>query len=110
MKAEIIISILISGILLATLLGLIVWASIESNVFIGFEQLIGTRWGITTLVDIYIALTFIGIWIGVMENSVVKGILWVLALYTMGNIATLIYFIFRAGKNRSFNGIFLPKI
>ncbi len=103
-------SILLAGFLLIALLWIIVWASIESNVFVGVEQLIAIRWGIATLVDIYIALTFIGVWIGVMENSVMKGIAWTFALYILGNIATLVYFIYRATKSRSFRDIFWPKI
>tara|TARA_B100000686_G_scaffold168123_1_gene175566 strand:+ start:10839 stop:11171 length:333 start_codon:yes stop_codon:yes gene_type:complete len=110
MKIEVIISICLAGVFLILLSGLILWASMESNVMDGFQQLIETRWGMTTLVDIYIALTFIGTWIGVMENSLAKGILWTLALYIIGNIATLVYFIYRASKYRSLNGIFLPQV
>ena len=103
------ISVLVASFLLVFLVAVIVWASLQSNVFVGFDQLIETRWGVATLVDIYIALTFIGVWIGVMENSVIKGIVWTLALYIFGNIATLIYFVYRATKSRSFTEIFLPK-
>lgn len=103
------ISVLVASFLLVFLIAVIVWASLESNVFIGFEQLMATRWGLATLVDIYIALTFIGVWIGVMENSVIKGLAWTLTLYVLGNIATLIYFVYRATKSRSFTEIFLPK-
>ncbi len=110
MKNKNFLSILLAGFLLITLLWVIVWASMESNVFIGIQQLISIRWGLATLVDIYIALTFIGVWIGVMENSVIKGVAWTLTLYILGNIATLVYFIYRATKSRSFRDIFIPKI
>lgn len=109
MKIEMILSGLLAVALLILLLGCIVWASMESDVFVGLEQLMANRWGLTTLVDIYIALTFIGVWIGVMENSVIKGVVWTISLYLLGNVATLIYFIYRATKSSSFSEIFLPK-
>ena len=109
MKAKILIPILLAATLLILLLGCIVWASMDSNVFVGLDQLMANRWGLTTLVDIYIALTFIGIWIGVMENSVIKGVVWTITLYLLGNLATLAYFIYRAIKSSSFTEIFLPK-
>jgi len=109
MKTKISISILLAAALLILLLGCIVWASMESDVFVGLEQLMANRWGLTTLVDIYIALTFIGVWIGVIENSVTKGVVWTISLYLLGNLATLGYFIYRATKSRSFTEIFLPK-
>jgi hypothetical protein len=94
--------------LLIILVGAIIWASIESHVFIGVEQLISFRWGLATLVDIYIALTFIGVWIGVMENSWMKGIMWTISLYILGNVATLAYFLYRASKTNSFRKVFIP--
>jgi hypothetical protein len=96
------------AILLTTLTGFIVWASIESNVLTGFREVLSSRWGMATLVDIYISLTFIGIWIGVIEKSVTKGIIWTLSLYFWGNIATLIYIILRVLKSSKPTEIFLP--
>ena len=98
-----------AGVLLTLLLGSIVWASLESNVLVGFGQLMDTRWGVATLVDIYIALTFIGIWMGVMENSLAKGMVLTLALYLLGNIVTLIYFVYRVIRCRSLKEVFTPE-
>lgn len=100
---------IIAVVLLIALIGAIIWASIESHVFIGVEQIISFRWGVATLVDIYIALTFIGVWIGVMENSWIKGIAWTISLYILGNVATLAYFLYRASKTKSFRKVFIPK-
>jgi hypothetical protein len=96
------------SLLLTILTGFIIWASIESNVIIGFREVSATRWGIATLVDIYISLTFIGVWIGVIEKSLKKGIIWTLSLFFWGNIATLIYIILRALKSSKPSDIFLP--
>ena len=100
----------VSWFLLSALLGLIVWASIESNVLVGFNQVLSSRWGLATVFDIYIALTFIGIWIGVVESSVLKGMIWTFILYLLGNIATLVYILIRTRKSSSFNGIFIPEL
>ena len=108
MKNENLLPIIIAIFLLIILVGAIVWASIESHVFVGVEELISFRWGLATLVDIYIALTFIGVWIGVMENSWVKGIVWTISLYILGNVATLAYFLYRASKTQSFRKVFIP--
>ena len=108
MKNENLLPIIIAVFLLIVLVGAIVWASIESHVFVGVEELISFRWGVATLVDIYIGLTFIGAWIGVMENSWIKGIVWTIILYILGNVATLAYFLYRARKTRSFRNIFIP--
>jgi len=96
------------ALLLTILSGFIVWASVESNVIVGFREVLSSRWGMATLVDIYISLTFIGVWIGIIEKSVKKGIIWTLSLYFWGNIATLIYIILRVLKSSKPTDVFLP--
>jgi len=96
------------AILFTILAGFIFWASVESNVIVGFSEVLSSRWGMATLVDIYISLTFIGVWIGVMEKSFKKGVIWTLSLYFWGNIATLIYIILRVLKSTKPTDIFLP--
>ncbi len=90
------------SLLLTILTGFIIWASIESNVIIGFREVSATRWGIATLVDIYISLTFIGVWIGVIEKSLKKGIIWTLSLRVLldGHPKSQIYWRFNPGSTR----------
>jgi hypothetical protein len=83
-------------------------ASVESNVIVGLREVLSSRWGMATLVDIYISLTFIGVWIGVIEKSFKKGTIWTLSLYFLGNIATLIHIILRVLKSSKPTDIFLP--
>ena len=96
------------AILFTILTGFILWASIDSNVIVGFREVSSMRWGMATLVDIYISLTFIGVWIGVLEKSYKKGIIWTLSLYFWGNLATIIYIILRVLKSSKPIDIFLP--
>jgi hypothetical protein len=96
----------VCALLFIALTGVIVWASVESNVMQGIEEMSALRWGIATFTDFYIGATFVGVWIGVMEKSVARGIVWTLAVYILGNLATLIYVGLRARTSEKFTDIF----
>ena len=96
----------ICALLFIALTAVIVWASVESNVMQGVKEMASLRWGIATFTDFYIGATFVGIWIGVMEKSVARGIVWTLAVYTLGNLATLAYVAMRARNSEKFTDIF----
>ena len=86
----------------------IYWASIDSNVFHGAIEIFSLRWGLITVIDFYIGATVIGVWIGVLEKSVFRGLFWVLFIYLLGNLATLVYLIRRTLISKSFTEIFTP--
>ena len=86
----------------------IYWASIDSNVFQGAIEIFSLRWGLITVIDFYIGATVIGVWIGVLEKSVFRGLFWVLFIYLLGNLATLVYLIRRAWTSKMFSDIFIP--
>ena len=86
----------------------IYWASIDSNVFQGAIEIFSLRWGLITVIDFYIGATVIGVWIGVLEKSVFRGLFWVLFIYLLGNLATLVYLIRRTLISKSFTEIFTP--
>jgi hypothetical protein len=96
----------VCALLFAVLTGVIVWASVESNVMQGVEEMAALRWGIATFTDFYIGATFVGIWIGVMEKSIFRGAAWTLALFILGNLVTLIYVALRARASEKFTDIF----
>jgi len=96
----------VCALLFIALSGVIAWASVESNVMQGIGEIAALRWGIATFTDFYIGATFVGIWIGVMEKSVARGIVWTLAVYILGNLATLIYVGLRASTSEKFTDIF----
>ncbi len=96
----------VCALLFIVLTGVIVWASVESNVMQGVEEMASLRWGIATFTDFYIGATFVGIWIGVMEKSVGRGIVWTLAVYILGNLVTLAYVALRARTSDKFTDIF----
>ena len=86
----------------------IYWASIDSNVFQGAIEIFSLRWGLITVIDFYIGATVIGVWIGALEKSVFRGLFWVLFIYLLGNLATLVYLIRRTLISKSFTEIFTP--
>ena len=91
------------------ILGLgIYWASIDSNVIQGAIEIFSLRWGLITVLDFYIGATVIGVWICVIEKSIFRGLSWLLFIYLLGNLATLVYLIRRALISKSFTEIFIP--
>ncbi len=99
----------VCALLFTILTAVIIWASAESNVIQGIEKMAALRWGVATFVDFYIGATFVGIWICVMEKSVVRGFVWILAIYILGNLATLAYVVRRAWTSEKFSDIFIPR-
>ena len=99
----------VCALLFTILTAVIIWASVESNVMQGIEEMSSLRWGKATFVDFYIGATFVGVWICVMEKSVVRGVVWMLAIYILGNLATLAYVARRAWTSERFTDIFIPR-
>ena len=86
----------------------IYWASVESNVLQGVNEMITTRWGVITLLDFYIGASVLGIWICVMEKSMPRGLIWMLCIYLFGNLTTLAYVARRVWISEEFSDIFIP--
>lgn len=91
------------------LLGVIVIASFEKNVVIGFEYLLGEWWGIATLVDLYAGFLLAGCWILWMEEKKAFAAIWVLALMVLGNLVVLVYLIGLARRGGGLSRLFTPK-
>jgi hypothetical protein len=66
------------------------------------------RWRVVTFLDFYIGATVIGIWISIMEKSIFRGLIWVLFIYLLGNLTTLVYLSRRAWVNNNFSEVFIP--
>lgn len=68
-----------------------VWASLESNVWIGFQQVMALRWGAATMADAYFGFLWFWLWICVREPGWSKRLLWLLLLFAWGNFAMAAY-------------------
>ncbi len=76
---------------IGVLMALIVWSSFEMSLAAGLREIVRTRWGITTMVDLYAGLLLGGAWIGWRERRVGVGAAWIVALMLLGNLALLAY-------------------
>lgn len=83
---------------LISLLSVIVWASLDKNLFQGGKIILAEPWGVATFVDLYISFTLIVIVMGYWEKSWVKGILLGVATYLLGSLIPLIYILYRLKK------------
>ncbi len=90
------------------LVGAILMSMQEMGLGEGLRRIVDTKWGITTLIDLYAGLAFVAVWIGVCEKSIKRGVLWGVALALTGNLAMLVYLAWRAWRAESVLAIFTP--
>lgn len=96
----------IAGI--AALVAMIVASSLEMSLWQGLKATVDTRWGITTMVDLYAGLAVVAGWIAWRERSVARTALWIVALGLLGNLATLVYLLIACLRSRSASDLFRP--
>lgn len=77
--------------ILILMIGVTVWASLESNVMVGFAELFSTRWGIATLADAYCGFLTFYAWVFYRERTVAARALWFVTIMIFGNIAMAFY-------------------
>lgn len=92
-----------------SLLVLIGVSSAEMSLAEGLRRLVETRWGITTLVDLYVGLLLVGVWIVIAERSFLRASPWIVALLLLGNLATAAYVLWRSLTSRSLEELVLGR-
>lgn len=102
------VTVIICGILLGLLLAAIGAALSHSNPLEGLNRLLANPWGLVTLVDLSISLLFIATWLAVMEPRPLSALAWIIALFLLGNVVTLVYLLCRTRYTRHFADLFLP--
>ena len=80
------------------LTSVIVWASLDKNLWEGGKLILAEPWGVATFVDIYISFTLICIFMGYLEKSWQKGIILTIATYLLGSLIPLAYILIRFKK------------
>lgn len=83
------------SVIFAGMIAVVVTTSYESNLF----TLIATwdpansmaPWFSATLWDFYANVVFIFVWVAYKENNVLRSIVWLILLVTLGSIATALY-------------------
>jgi F0F1-type ATP synthase assembly protein I len=86
-------------LLILTLVGMIVWSSLDRSLMSSLRDIAADPWGATTLVDLYAGLVVIGVWIGLVERRVLRTLPWLVGLACLGNLTTLVYVAQRAFRH-----------
>lgn len=87
-----------SAVALAAMIGSFVWAAGEASLGDGLRQLIAHRWGIVTLIDLYLGLIVFAAIVYLLERNALVTAFWAILLALLGNFATLLYVVVRAGR------------
>lgn len=100
--------IVVCGILLGLLLAAIAVAVHHSDVITGLQRVIAHPWGVVTLLDLGVGLLFVAAWIAVVEPRPRCAAGWIIALFLLGNVVTLVYLLWRTRSVRHGSELFLP--
>lgn len=100
-------TIIVCGLLLGLLLASIGLAS-DHNLWAGFIHVWADPWGRVTLIDLIVGLIFVAAWIAVVEPRPWCAAGWIVALFLLGNVITLIFLLWRTRRARRFADLFLP--
>ncbi len=87
---------------------LIVLSSLEMSLADGMQSILSTRWGVTTLVDLYLGLFVFAGWIAYRERSAARAAPWILGLMLLGNFTTLVYLLFACLRANSVEDLLRP--
>jgi hypothetical protein len=101
-------TIIICGVLLGLLVAVIIAASDQDNVLNGLQRVVADPWGFVTLLDLGVGLLFVAAWLSVMEPRPLYATLWIIALFALGNVTTLIFLLWRTRSVARFSELFLP--
>lgn len=99
---------MLAGTAILVLLTLIVLSSIEMPLMAGLRATTDTRWGVTTLVDLYVGVLAVWAWIVWRERSAWRSGLWLLALVSLGNLATAVYVLMASLRAHHPHDLFRP--
>jgi hypothetical protein len=79
------------GLILASMLLVTGWASLDRSVFQAFGELARDPWGLATLADAYCGFLTFYVWVFYKERTALARLLWLAFILAFGNIAMSIY-------------------
>ncbi len=103
---------IIFGFILASMLWVTTWASLQLNLFTHLPNIIRDPWVIATLFDAYYGFITFFLWVAYKESSILLTILWFIAIMLLGNIAMAIYVLiklFQLDRNASVTDLLVRK-
>jgi hypothetical protein len=102
------VTIVVCGVLLGVLVAAILAAGGHSHVLSGLQYVLADPWGAVTVLDLGIGVLFVAAWLSVMEPRPLYAALWIIALFVLGNVVTLIFLLCRTRQVQNFSELFLP--
>jgi hypothetical protein len=94
-----------SLLVLAAMVAVTTWASLDANVLVGFQRLLADRWGVATLFDAYFGFLWFWLWIAYKEGSLGRSLLWLLLLFALGNLAMAAYVLLQLARLKPGDGV-----
>ena len=88
-----------AGLGLAALGYAVVSSSASSNFPEELALIWSLPWGKAALIDTYVGIALVAIWICLREAKLASRVLWIIALLTLGNIATCVYVLIALAKS-----------
>jgi hypothetical protein len=95
-----------SGLGVVLLVALIGFSSLDLSLWKGLKATVDTRWGITTMVDLYLGLFVAAGWIAFRERSAWRSLLWLIGLCLLGNLTLLAYLLIASRRARTVEDLF----
>jgi hypothetical protein len=89
---------LLFSAVLATMFGLIIWASSHTALFDIPREVATHPWFITTLFDAYLAFVAFWVWLAWKEGTVAARVLWLLTILLWGNPAIAAYMLLELSR------------
>lgn len=94
---------------LALVLGIvIVWAAVGGDFSGEGGMILGLRWGVVSIVDIYVGAAMVAVWIWWRDGPRL-GTLWFVALVVLGHFATAAYVAWRAWSAESVTALLIGR-
>lgn len=93
---------------LIAMLAVTTWASLQENIF--DSKILLDPWGIATMFDTYFGFLAFYLWVAYKENTLLKRVIWFVAIMALGNIAMAGYVLLKLhqlDKNASFENLLL---
>ena len=82
---------LLFGLILASMLAITTYASLDRSIFSVGTQLTSDPWFLATLADAYFGFLTFYVWVAYKEHSVWRKLLWFVLIMILGNIAISVY-------------------
>lgn len=93
---------------IAALMVLIAVSATEMSLMAGLRATVDTRWGVTTMVDLYLGLFVVAGWIAHRERSLPRTLAWLVGLCLLGNLVALVYLFIASLRANSVEDLFRP--